>query len=53
MSPEARRDAVDLVFALTSNAMFRMLATGRPAEEVCDLVKQASRAAVERILPRS
>ena len=47
-SPSAQRDAVDLVFALTSCAMFRMLALERSAMAVCDLLKDASRAAIGR-----
>jgi AcrR family transcriptional regulator len=48
-SKSVRRDAVDLIFALTSCAMFRMLAPGRSAKAVCRLLKDASRAAIERI----
>lgn len=44
----ARRDAVDMVFSLTSCAMFRMLAPGRSAKAVCTLLKGAARAAIER-----
>jgi AcrR family transcriptional regulator len=48
-SHSAQRDVVDLLFALTSCAMFRMLASGRSAKAVCDLLKDASRSAVDRI----
>jgi AcrR family transcriptional regulator len=43
---QARRDAVDTIFALTSYAMFAMLREGRSKGEVCDLVKSACRAAL-------
>ncbi|PSH62920.1 TetR/AcrR family transcriptional regulator [Phyllobacterium brassicacearum] len=49
-SPSAQRDAIDLTFALTSCAMFRMLASERSAKAVCDLVRDASRAAIGRII---
>jgi AcrR family transcriptional regulator len=42
------RDAVDLVFALTSHAMFDMLRAGRLDDAVCALVKSACAAALER-----
>jgi AcrR family transcriptional regulator len=48
-SESAQRDTVDLIFALTSCAMFRMLAPGRSAKTVCRLLKDTSRAAIERI----
>jgi AcrR family transcriptional regulator len=47
----AQRDAVDMIFALTSCAMFRMLASERSSMAVCDLLRDASRAAVRRSLP--
>jgi AcrR family transcriptional regulator len=47
----ARQDAVDVIFALTSYAMFAMLSPGRSASEVCDLVRSACRAAVEPLSP--
>jgi AcrR family transcriptional regulator len=47
----ARRDAADLIFALTSCAMFRMLAGTRPVAAVCALITDAARAAVARIKP--
>ena len=45
-SPRARRDAVDLIFALTSFATFAMLSRDRAAEDVCRLVQSACRAAL-------
>jgi len=39
----AERDAVDLVFALTSYAVYRSLSTGRKAPSVCKLLKTACR----------
>src|SRR3982074_3212264 len=36
--PASRRDAVDLVFALTSYAVFELLRAGRSNSEVCALV---------------
>ena len=41
----AERDSVDLVFALTSYAVYRSLSTGRKASSVCKLLKTACRAA--------
>src|ERR1700736_5050434 len=38
---QARRDAVDTIFALTSYAMFAMLREGRSKSEVCNLVQSA------------
>ena len=49
--PLAQRDAVDLIFALTSCAMFRMLASDRPAAAVCGLIQDAARAAIDRMMP--
>jgi AcrR family transcriptional regulator len=46
-SRRARQDAVDLIFALTSHAMFAMLSRGRSAGEVCRLVQSACRAAID------
>jgi AcrR family transcriptional regulator len=46
----ARKDAVDLIFALTSYDMFAMLCRGRDARDVCALVKTACRHAVEPLL---
>ena len=51
-APEtARRDATDLIFALTSCAMFRMLANTRSENAVCPIITDAVQAAVDRILP--
>jgi AcrR family transcriptional regulator len=46
----ARRDAVDLIFALTSFAMFAMLRADRSVEEVCALVKSACHGALGPLL---
>src|SRR5436190_1805156 len=50
-SPRARRDAVDIVFALTSFAMFAMLRRQRSADEVCGLIKTACRGALDPLSP--
>jgi AcrR family transcriptional regulator len=50
-SPPARRDAVDMIFALTSFAMFAMLGQDRPVDDVCKLVKSACRSAFAPLLP--
>jgi AcrR family transcriptional regulator len=50
-SRRARQDAVDLIFALTSHAVFATLGPGRSAAEVCRVVQSASRAALEPLLP--
>lgn len=47
----AQRDAVDLIFALTSCAMFRTLAEARPAAAVCAIITDAAEAAITRIMP--
>jgi AcrR family transcriptional regulator len=47
----ARQDAVDMMFALTSYAMFAMLSRGRSAAEVCRLVKSACRGVLDPLLP--
>ncbi len=44
--PRVRREAVDLIFALTSFAMFAMLSQDRSADEVRALVKSACRSAL-------
>jgi AcrR family transcriptional regulator len=46
-SPRAQHDAVDMIFALTSFAMFAMLGRDRSVDEVCELVKSACRGALE------
>lgn len=43
---QARQDAVDLIFALTSYPTFASLSTGRSKEEVCRLVQAACHAAL-------
>ncbi|EJC84278.1 transcriptional regulator [Rhizobium leguminosarum bv. trifolii WSM2297] len=45
----AKRDAVDLIFALTSCGMFRMLSGARPIEAVCAIITHAAWAAITRI----
>jgi AcrR family transcriptional regulator len=45
-SPQARQDAVDLIFALTSFAMFAMLRADRSVDDLCALVKSACRSAI-------
>jgi AcrR family transcriptional regulator len=49
-SPRVRQDAVDMLFALTSFAMFAMLGRDRAADEVCALLKSACRNALEPLL---
>jgi AcrR family transcriptional regulator len=46
-SRRARQDAVDVIFALTSYAMFAMLRKGRSVDEARALVQSACRAALE------
>src|SRR6195256_2795130 len=48
--PRARRDAVDLILALTSFAMFAMLRADRSVEGVCALVKSACHGALDPLL---
>src|SRR5216684_6405223 len=50
-SRRARHDAVDMIFALTSFAMFALLNRNRPVDDVCALVKSACRSALEPLLP--
>src|SRR5882757_2792516 len=45
-SPQARKDAVDLTFALTSYPTYAALGAGRSREEVCRLVQSACHAAI-------
>jgi AcrR family transcriptional regulator len=47
----ARQDAVDMMFALTSYAMFAMLSRDRSTAEVCGLVKSACRSALGPLMP--
>jgi AcrR family transcriptional regulator len=49
--PRAQRDAVDMIFALTSFAMFAMLRRDRSVDAVCALVKTACRSALDPLLP--
>jgi hypothetical protein len=44
-----QRDAVDLIFALTSCAMFRTLAEARPAAAVCAIITDAARPKFELV----
>jgi AcrR family transcriptional regulator len=44
-----RRDAVDLIFALTSYPVFKTLAAGRSAKATCALIKAACRDALRRV----
>jgi AcrR family transcriptional regulator len=45
----ARQDAVDMIFALTSFAMFAMLRRARSADQVCTLIKSACRHALDSV----
>jgi AcrR family transcriptional regulator len=49
-SPRIRQDAVDLIFALTSFAMFAMLSRDRSVDEVCALIKSACGSALDPLL---
>jgi AcrR family transcriptional regulator len=51
ITSRSRQDAVDLIFALTSYAMFAMLSKGRSAGEVRALVKSACRGVLHSLLP--
>ena len=44
--PQARKDAVDLIFALTSYPTFAALSPGRSRDEVCKVVQTACHAAL-------
>jgi len=48
-SRQARQDAVDTIFALTSYPVFAMLHQGRSAEEACRLIQSACRSAIEGV----
>jgi AcrR family transcriptional regulator len=50
-APRARRDAVDMIFALTSFAMFAMLRRDRSVDDVYALLKTACRSALDPLLP--
>ena len=47
----AQQDADDIIFALTSYAMFAMLRPGRSTDEVCGLVQSTCRAALAPLSP--
>jgi AcrR family transcriptional regulator len=49
-SHRARQEAVDMIFALTSYAIFAMLRGGRSAVHTCDLLKSACHSALERLV---
>src|SRR6195256_3256959 len=51
VSSRARQDAVDIIFALTSFAMFAMLSQHRSVDEVGVLVKSACRSALDPLIP--
>ncbi len=46
-SSRARQDAVDMIFALTSYAMFAMLRSNRATDEACMLIKSACSRALD------
>ena len=48
-SARARQDAVDMIFALTSFAMFAMLSRDRSADNVRKLIKSACRGALDAL----
>jgi AcrR family transcriptional regulator len=48
-----RCDVVDLIFALTSYAMFRMLVPNRSVLKICELIKTACDDAIERMLSQA
>ncbi|HEV3500894.1 MAG TPA: TetR/AcrR family transcriptional regulator [Bradyrhizobium sp.] len=52
-SPRARQDAVDMIFALTSFAMFAMLSRDRSVDGVCALVKSACHSVLDPLLLRT
>jgi len=47
---KAERDVIDLIFGLTSCAMYHMLAQARTSEAVAELIKQASNDAIARLV---
>lgn len=51
-SDAVQRDAVDLLFALTSFAMYRMLAAGRSRRSTCTLVRRVAAATIDRTARR-
>jgi AcrR family transcriptional regulator len=48
-SARQRRDAVDLLYAMTSFAMFRILGSNRSVAAVADLIKGSCRAALDAV----
>lgn len=53
-SPQARRDAVDLIFALTNYPTFASLNTGRSRDQVCRVIQAACHAALTPLIaPRA
>jgi AcrR family transcriptional regulator len=52
-SPRARQDCVDMIFALTSFAMFAMLSRDRSVDGVCALVKSACHSVLDPLLLRT
>jgi len=50
-SARAQQDAVDMIFALTSFAMFAMLSRDRPVDQVCALLKSACHSALDPLVP--
>ena len=49
----AQRDSVDVIFALTSFPVFRLLAKGRSAKATCALIRSAATDAIDRIARRA
>lgn len=47
---DQRRDAIDLIFALMSYPMFRLLSGGRSPEDTCTLVKATCMDALARLI---
>src|SRR6266481_5015948 len=50
-SRRARQGAIDMIFALTSFAMFAMLSGDRPVDQVCALLKSACHSALDPLVP--
>jgi AcrR family transcriptional regulator len=51
-SDTERNDAVDLIFALTSRAMYESLAAGRSSAAVAKMIRQASADIIDRLVAR-
>jgi AcrR family transcriptional regulator len=49
VSSRAQQDAIDMIFAVTSFAMFAMLRGGRSADQACALIKSACRHALDSV----